>query len=158
MPRPNLIHPVKVVIQNLDRDLTVFDDEAREPVRQAVRKGSAPNTGDEITLKAQISFYFAGAKLDYPEWLREGVLERTVGYLAVRFIDMERAGLLSYDADGDFDVIGIKRGDRIVKLGHRTVDLYVTGFKDFAHYPRLKQTMIQINFDDRKPSAQKGDL
>jgi len=158
MPHPNLIHPVKVVIQQLDRDNTLYDDQAREPVRQAIRKGSAPNTGNEITIKAQISFYFAGAKLDYPEWLREGVLERTVGYLAVRFVDMEKLGLVTYDADGYFDELGIKRGDRITRLGHRKVNLYVTGFKDFAHYPKLKQTLIQINFDDRHPSAQQGDL
>jgi hypothetical protein len=158
MPIPNLIHPVKVTFELLDRDNTLWDDQAREPVRQAVRKGADPNTGERVTIKGQISFYFAGAKLDYPEWLREGVLERTVGYVALRFKDMARQGLLTYDADNKFDEIRIKRGDRIITLGHRPTDLYVTGFKDFAHYPKLKQTMIQVNFDDRHPSAQDGNL
>lgn len=157
-PQPNLIHPVKVTFELLDRDNTLWDDQAREPVRQAVRKGAQPNTGSRVTIKGQISFYFAGAKLDYPEWLREGVLERTVGYVSLRFKDMKKAGLLTYDVDGKFDEIKIKRGDRIVYLEKRPTDLYVTGFKDFAHYPGFGQTMIQVNFDDRNPSAQKGDL
>lgn len=159
MPVPNLIHPVKITFELIDRDNSFFDTEAREPVRQLVRKGAAPNTGTQTTIKGQISFYFAGAKLDYPEWLREGVLERTVGYIALRFHDMRKAGLLTKDpTTGKFTEIGIKRGDRIVYLGRRPVNLFVTGFKDFAHYPGLGQTMIQVNFDDRHPSAQEGDL
>lgn len=158
MPQPNLLHPVKVVFELIDRDNTLMDENAREPVRQAVRKGAQPNTGEQTRIKAQISFYFAGAKLDYAEWLRIGVLDRTVGYVSLRFKDMKRKGLLTFDVDGNFDQIRIKRGDRIVRLGKRNVDLYVTGFKDFAHYPNLDQTMIQVNFDDRNPTHQKGDL
>lgn len=158
MPIPSLIHPVKVTFELLDRDNTLWDDQAREPVRQAVRKGANPNTGSRVTIKGQVSFYFAGAKLDYPEWLREGVLERSVGYVSVRFIDLKRAGLLTLDANGYFSDIKIKRGDRIIYLGRRNVNLYVTGFKDFAHYPNLSQTMMQVNFDDRAPTSQSGDL
>ena len=158
MPVPTLIHPVRVTFELLDRDNTLFDDQAREPVRQAVRKGAQPNTGERVTIKGQVSFYFAGAKLDYPEWFREGVLERTVGYVALRFRDMKKLGLLTLTAEGKFDEIRIKRGDRIVYLERRPVELYVTGFKDFAHYPGLGQTMIQVNFDDRHPSTQTGDL
>jgi len=159
MPIPRLIHPIRVTFEQIDRDSSFFDDHAREPVRQAVRKGSAPNTGDQITIRGQVSFYFAGAKLDYPEWLREGVLERTTGYVVFRFIDMKRADLLDVDATtGKFTDVKIKRGDRIVYLERRPVNLFVTGFKDFAHYPKLGQTMIQVNFDDRHPSSQQGDL
>lgn len=158
MPQPNLIHPVDVTFELVDPDNTLWDNQAREPVRQAVRKGAQPNTGERITIKAQISFYFAGAKLDYNEYLREGLLERTVGYVAMRFKDMKKKGLLTLTAEGKFDEIRIKKGDRIVYLERRPVDLYVTGFKDFGHYPKLGQTLIQVNFDDRHPSAQKGDL
>ena len=158
MPQPKLIHPVKITFELLDRDNTLWDDQAREPVRQAVRKGAHPNTGTQVTIKGQASFYFAGAKLDYNEYFREGLHERTVGYVALRFKDMKKKGLLTLTAEGKFDQILIKKGDRIVYLEKRPVDLYVTGFKDFGHYPKLGQTMIQVNFDDRVPSAQKGDL
>jgi len=158
MPQPKLIHPVNVTLELMDRDNSFFDQHAREPVRQLVREGAAPNTGTRTTVKAQVSFYFAGAKLDYPEWERSGVIERTMGYLALRFLDMKRAGLLTVDADGKFTDVKIKRGDRIVYLEHRPVNLFVTGFKDFGHYPKRGQTLFQVNFDDRHPSAQSGDL
>lgn len=158
MPIPRLIHPVKITFELIDRSNSFFDEQAREPVRQLVRKGTAPNTGEQKIVKGQVSFYFAGAKLDYPEWTREGVLERTVGYVSFRFRDLKKADLLTVDADGNFTDIGIKRGDRIVRIAKRPVNLFVTGFKDFAHYPIHGQTMIQVNFDDRHPSAQSGDL
>ena len=158
MPIPNLIHPVKITLELMDRDNTLWDSQAREPVRQATRKGAAPGTGEQVIIKGQVSFYFAGAKLDYAEWSRSGVLERTVGYLSLRFRDMKKKGLLTTDADGNFLSFTLKRGDRIVRLAKRPVNLYIHGFKDFAHYPEIGQTMIQVNFEDRHPSAQSGDL
>ena len=142
----------------MDRDNTLWDGAAREPVRQATRKGAAPDTGDEVTIKGQVSYYFAGARLDYPTYRREGVVEESSAYVTLRFKDMVKAGLVVLDVNGDFDSLILKRGDRIVKLGKRTVDFYVTGFKDFAHYPSLSQTLIQVNFEDRHPTHQKGDL
>ena len=159
MPYPRLIHPINVTFELLDRDNSFFDEHAREPVRQVIRKGTAPNTGDQKTIKGQVSFYFAGAKLDYAEYLREGILDRTVGYVVLRYKDMKKEGLLTQDATtGKFTDIGIKRGDRIVYLENRPINVFVTGFKDFGHYPKYGQTMIQVNFDDRHPSAQSGDL
>jgi hypothetical protein len=32
------------------------------------------------------------------------------------------------------------------------------GFKDFAFYPNLDQTLVQVNFEDRNPAVQSGDL
>jgi len=159
MPQPKLIHPVNITFELMDRDNSFFDQHAREPVRQLVRKGAAPNTGDQVTIKGQASFYFAGAKLEYTEFLREGVLDRIVGYVALRFKDMKKQGLLTVNpTTGKFTDIGIKKGDRIVYIEHRPMNVFVTGFKDFGHYPRYGQTMIQVNFDDRHPSAQSGDL
>jgi hypothetical protein len=156
---PRLIHPVWITFELVDRALSFYDQQAREPVRQLVRKGEAPNTGSQTRIKGQVSFYFAGAKLDYVEFLREGVLDRTVGYVSLRYKDMKKAGLLTIDSTTNkFTDIGIKKGDRIVYIEKRPVNLYVTGFKDFAHYPRDGQTMIQVNFDDRHPSSQSGDL
>jgi hypothetical protein len=158
MPLPNLIHPVRITIEQQAPELTVYDPRARGPVRQVARKGANPHTGDRFNLKGQVSYYFAGAKLDYPVYRREGVEEESIGYIVFRFIDMRRAGVLTFTPEGDFDEILIKRGDRIVYLGKRNVDFYVTGFKDFAHYPNLDQTLIQMNFGDRHPSSQQGDL
>ena len=158
MPLPNLIHPVRITLELMDRANSVVDPRARGPVRQIMRKGANPHSGERVTLRCQASYYFAGAKLDYPVYRREGVEEESIGYVVFRFIDLRRADLLTFTPEGDFDALSIKRGDRIVYLGHRNVDFYVTGFKDFAHYPNLNQTLIQMNFGDRHPSSQQGDL
>lgn len=141
----------------MDRATTLFDDKAREPVRQVTRKGIAAGT-TSITVKGQVSFYFSGAKLDYPMYERGGVNEDTEGYVSFRFKDLVRAGLLILDADNHFQEFKLKRGDKIIQLDRRSVEFFVTGFKDFAHYPVLGQTMFHVNFSDRHPSTQDGDL
>lgn len=158
MVQPNLIHPILVTFQLLDRAETVYDKYAREPVGQAIRQGESPRTGDEVSIKGQFSYYFASAKQNYPNFNREGVTEETMAYVALRYKDMIRAGLLTVDVNGDFDIYILKRGDRVVKVGKETVNYYVEGFKPFAHYPGERQTMIQINLMDRHPTHQQGNL
>lgn len=142
----------------MDQANSVVDPRTRGPVRQIMRKGANPHSGERFSLKGQVSYYFAGAKLDYPVYRREGVEEESLGYIVFRFLDMKRAGVLTLTSDGDFDQFLIKRGDRVVYLGNRNVDFYVTGLKDFGHYPNLNQTLYQMNFGDRHPSSQQGDL
>jgi len=155
--RPRLIHPVPVVLEILDRSQSFFDTSAREAVRQAVHRGSQPNTGSRTTVKGHVMFYFAGGRIDYPTPDRRGSIEGTDGYVVFRIKDLIAVELAAMDADGVV-TFGLKRGDRIVQLGSRRVDLYVLNFEDFAHYPGMNQTMIQVNFQDRTPSAQKGNL
>lgn len=158
MPIPNLLHPVKITFELLNRTDTIWDETAREPVRQVIRTGSNPNTGSQVIIKGQHSYYFSSAGIDRPVYNRGGVEEDSLGYVTLRFIDMKKKGLLTLDADGNFQEMILKRGDRIVRLGKRTVNYFVTWFEDFAHYPNYGQTMIQVNFSDRHPSAQTGNL
>jgi hypothetical protein len=157
---PNLIHPVPVTFQLQDRTITVFDRRGREPVQQVTRMGENPRTGDAITIRGQVSFYFASAKLEEGAqgFKREGMVEDSIGYVALRFVDMIRYGLATYDSATEEITMILQRGDRITKLGRRVVDYYVTGFKDFAHYPGPKQTLIEVRFHDRHPGYQQGDL
>lgn len=155
--QPNLLHPVPVTFELLNRDDTVFDRYAREPVGQAIRQGESPRTGERVTIKAQYSEYFASAKHDYPMYQREGVEEMTDSYLAIRYKDLLRAGLVELN-NGKWENMKIKRGDRVVQIGREEVNLYVQGFKIFAHYPGSKGTMIQVNLMDRHPVDQQGDL
>jgi len=157
MPVPNLIHPIKVTFELIDRANTVFDLYAREPVGQVVRMGESPGTGSRIVIKGQISYYFAGAKKDEPFYEAGGVTEASVGYISLRFKDMIKAGLVSVSG-GQYTNMILKRGDRIIQMGKMVVDYYVGGFKDFAHYPAHDQTMLQVNFTDRHPGYQQGDL
>lgn len=157
MPQPNLIHPVWVVLELIRRDETVYDKYAREPVGQAIRQGESPRTGDRVRVKCQYSEYFASAKHDYPDYQREGVLEVTDSYVAFRYKDLQRKGLVEYSG-GKWVNLRIQRGDRVVQIGRETVDLYVQGFKVFAHYPGISGAMLQVNLMDRHPTSQQGSL
>ncbi len=157
MPQPRLIHPISVVIQPIDRTDTVYDPYAREPVGQVVREGESTGTGSEVTVKAQISYYSASAKQDYPMPQNYGMEEKTMGYIACRYKDLVAGGLVE-ESGGLYTKVKIKRGDRITQIGKESVNYYITGYKPFGHYPRQKQTLIQINFEDRHPSDQQGDL
>lgn len=158
MPIPSLIHPVKITFEILDRDQTMFDPYAREPVGQAIRTGESPRTGNRVTINGQVTYYYSGARLDRAQFNREGVVEESIGYLVLRFVDMRRAGLVVYGTDGKFSSFVLKRGDRVLYLGDRTVDFYIVGFKDFAHYAKLNQTMLEVDFTDRGPTHQQGNL
>lgn len=153
MPQPNLIHPVRITLEIVDVNSTFYDNRAREPIRQAYRAGIVSGT-TSITIKGQVSYYFAGAKLDYPKYEKYGIVEESDGYVSFRYKDLVKSGLVILDGNKDFQEFKIKRGDKIIKLDKRTVEYFVTGFKDFAHYPKLGQSMIQVNFADRKPSTQ----
>jgi hypothetical protein len=155
---PKLIHPVWIVIEQMDRTNTVFDNSAREPVRHVTRKGAEPRSGDQTRIKAQVSYYFAGGRLDYPMYDRRGVEEKTDGYIAMRVKDMIAAGLATKDATTGIVTVSLLRGDRVVQHAGRAVDLYITGFEDFGHYPVLNSTLLQANFQARHPTHQKGDL
>jgi hypothetical protein len=157
MPIPNLIHPVPITFELLDRDETVFDKYAREPVGQAIRQGESPRTGSQVTVKGQYSEYFASARHDYPTYEREGVEETTDSYVSLRYKDLLHAGLVELN-NGVWENMQIKRGDRVVQIGREQVNLYVQGFKLFAHYPGPKGTMIQVNLADRHPVDQQGNL
>lgn len=150
---PRLLHPVLVTFQLQDKSNTVYDKYAREPVQQVTRQGESPRTGTALSIKGQVSFYFASAKLNDAAFgfEREGIVEGSIGYVALRFKDMVRVGLATYDAVDDKYEMVLQRGDRIAKFARREVDFYVTGFKDFAHYTAYGQTLIQVNFSDRHP-------
>jgi hypothetical protein len=158
MVQPRLIHPIKVTFQIIDHDDSVFDPYAREPVGQVVREGESPGTGTEYTFKAQVSFYYAGARKDYVYHDRPGVEEETNMYIATTYKELVKVGLLTLDSNGNFDTMLLKRGDRMVRWGREACNYYVAGFKPFGHYPKQRQTLIQINLEDRHPGYQQGDL
>lgn len=158
MTQPKLIHPINIIFELINREESVFDPYAREPVGQVIREGESTNTGDRIIVKGQISFYFSSARMDEASYSRAGVIEDSLGYIAVRYKDLIKDSLIEVNSNNQFENMKIKRGDRIVQFGKEIVDYYVTGFKPFAHYPKQEQTLLQINFSDRHPVYQQGDL
>lgn len=155
---PNLLHPIDITFELLDRDDTVYDKYAREPVGQAIREGESPRTGDRVTVKGQYSEYFASAKHEIPMYTRKGVEDTTMAYVAIRYKDLYRQGLVDL-VDDAWTNLKIKRGDRVIKIGRENVNYYVEGqSKVFAHYPGIGGTMLQFNLIDRHPVDQQGDL
>ena len=131
MPLPNLIHPVRVSIQKMDKSATTFDADAREPVRSAPRAAT-------ITLNAQVSLRSTERSPD----LGGLVSENVGGYLLFRVVDLTAK---SYTPS---------IGDKIVSIGHRSVELYILQSEDLGHYPgQMGATLVKAYFEDRRPAA-----
>lgn len=136
MPYPRLIHPTPVKIAQLDRSATVYDDKTREPIGRAARDVV-------VELEAQVWWKFIGK----PEAQAGGVREDVKGYLLFRWGDLQDAN------------ITLKRGDRVVQVGDRVVNLFITYFEDMAHYTVFNgSTFLKAWVGDRRPSEQDGDL
>jgi hypothetical protein len=151
MTIPNLIHPIPVRVQRQLAAATTFDSRARQPVRQLWKKGQGPGTGDAEDLEAQVNWN--DGRVGEPELQPEGAEERSEGYLLFRLVDLLDAGVATDHGDGTVD-FGFKRGDRIVRIGRRRTNLYVTYFRDVAGYPDQDGcTLLEVNFSDRAPSS-----
>jgi hypothetical protein len=149
---PNLIHPIPVVVQRQLAAATTYDARARQPVRQLWKKGQGPGTGTEESLVAQVHWN-NDKRIGEPEPKPAGVEERTEGYLLFRIIDLITEGVVVENGDGSYD-FGFQRGDKIVRVGRRRVNLYVTFFRDVASYPdQGGATLLEVNFSDRAPSS-----
>lgn len=148
---PMLIHEVPVVVRRAAAGVTTEDAVAREPVRQLWRRGEGPGTGEEETLSAQVNWN--AGKRGKPEPGSAGTREESDGYLVFRVIDLLDRGVATEAADGSID-FGFARGDRIVRIGRRKVNLYVTFFRDVAGYEDQSGcTLLKVNFVDRAPSS-----
>lgn len=130
MAKPNLIHPIRVIIEQVDQSGTVFDEEAKEPVRNVATK--------RVELEAQVKWFVAGD----PKPEDAGVHLDARGHLLFRIGDLE-----------DMNV-SINRQDRITKIGKMvTEDLYIRGFAPNAHYPDQDGASLLKAFFGAKPRS-----
>jgi hypothetical protein len=142
VPTPRLLHPVPILLRQIDRRFTAeYDDNLREPIGQA-RREKKP-----VRLVAQMKI----GDTDRPQASEGGVLERSDGYALFRTQDLRAAD------------VELDRGDRIVQIGDepndREVDYYITKFVWLGHYPSAKgPTLVKAFFEDRHPSRQRGAL
>jgi hypothetical protein len=135
VPVPHLIHPVVVKIEQLQRSLSIVDDDFREPIQQA-RRGPVKSVLGQIKWSSdeQLEISSGGA--------REGA----DGYVLFRRHDLIAAGLNE-----------IHQNDRITSMGSggnvTLVDLYITRVQQMGHYPG-GATLVRAWFKDRQPSKQ----
>ncbi len=126
----DLIMPVPVVIEPVDKTIMVMDDDAREPVHGAT-------SSEQVTIQAQVSWTIASS----PMQQISGTREDYQGYIVVREADLALLGKT------------IKRGDRIVQIGSLTYqNLFVLGNEPIGHWSDLGgHSFRRFYFSDREP-------
>lgn len=137
MPNPKLLFPVQVEIKIIDKEATTYNENAGEPVRRA--KLATPT----ILIPAQPRY----GNEDNPDLNREGVVEKTDGWLTMKTADLIRRGLFADDGNP-----GIKRGSKIIRIGKKTgLELFVTKYKPLGHYTSTNgYSLVRVYFEDRK--------
>lgn len=130
---PDLLHPVTIELEQIDRAATRYDDDAREPIQQAARATVVELPGQVKYGSSKDESYHAGGR-------REG--ER--GYVLFRQRDLDSASVtLAVD-------------DRIKKVGNVDHDSYITRLEPTGHYPAYGNTLVKAHFADRQPSKQRS--
>lgn len=134
--QPELIEPINVLLQQIDKTKTTFSTgvAGRREIQNYVARSAS------MTVQAQVAF---GDTDQRPNYSQFGVDEQAKGYLVVRFKDMADAGFT------------LKRGDKITKLGNLDVNYFLLhGNGDpAAHFSSLGFTLIRLFFSDREPTT-----
>lgn len=127
---PNLLHPVKIIVEVLDIQSTIYDEETREPIKQAIHANAKEVNGQVAwEIKDRDVITEGGARLD------------STGYILFRYVDLNSAG------------ITLKLQDRIKKIGWQDVNLYIVSLKPTGHYgDQNGATLVKAYFNDRSPS------
>jgi len=132
MVLPRLIHPVDVIVEQVDHSTTYYDEDAREEIQIVGRDV-------QKTVQGQIKWVEQQA-LSYE---KAGVGEGSRGYVLFRKVDLDAAS------------ITLQPNDRIKKMGHVDTDVYINRLEWLGHYPdQSGPALIKAYFIDRAPSHQ----
>ena len=132
MPQPNLLHPVPIIIQQLNKASTIQDDDFREPVQQALHNANK-------TAPGQVK-WISEKDLEVSE---AGTMEGADGYVLFRYVDLAARG------------ITLQQNDRIIKMGTLDTDVYIVKLRPEGHYPDIGgPTLVKAFFKDRQPTKQ----
>jgi hypothetical protein len=140
MPIPNLLHPVPVTVQPIDRENTIVDTGYGEEYEVVARTAT-------VVLPGQVKW----GGFDRFRATDAGPEEGEDGYVLFRAIDLRAKSLAT-----------IKRGDRFIALGGSpnsvATDVYVTRVRFEGHYPDQKgPTLLKAFFTDRQPVKGAGE-
>lgn len=134
MPVPNLIHPVPIRVQAIDRANVITDADYGEEIEVVARKPT-------VTVSGQVKW----VGFDRYRPSADGPQEGEDGYVLFRIIDL-RASTLNT----------IRRGDRFIQLGGSpnavSTDVYVMRTRFSGHYPDQNgPSLLKAFFADRQP-------
>lgn len=132
MPLPNLLHPVDIHVEKIDRASTAYDHDAREPIMQAARETI-------VVVPGQVNW---GTQKGL-EPSKVGPREDASGYVLFRYVDLVAVGVVLED------------NDRIAKMGNVDTDVYISKLEPEGHYPdQGGPTLVKAFFVDRQPAKQ----
>jgi hypothetical protein len=127
MPIAHLLHPVPIVLEQIDRPDTIYDEDAREAVQVVSRKIA-------VTVPGQVKWN-SDMSLNPG---REGASEDASGYVLFSL-----PGLAALS-------ISLSRGDRILSIGGRACEVYVERTEPCGHYPDAGgPTLLKAHFGTR---------
>jgi hypothetical protein len=127
VPVPRLLHPVPVVVEQIDRQATAYDDDAREAVQVVARKVT-------FTMSGQVK-WISDMTL---EAAKEGAIERASGYVLFSLAELRAVDKM------------IVRGDRFASIGGRACNVFVERTEPTAHYPDLGGPgLLKAHFSSR---------
>jgi hypothetical protein len=134
MPIPNLIHPIPIRVQPIDRANVITDADYGEEMEVIARK-------TETIVSGQVKW----VGFDRFKPSMDGPQEGEDGYVLFRIVDLRAVSLNM-----------IHRGDRFVQLGGSPnavgTDVYVTRSRFSGHYPDQNgPTLVKAFFADRQP-------
>lgn len=133
MVLPNLLHPVPILLQRLDRGATVYDHDARTPVQTSRRLA-------DVSVPGQVKWF----SIEELQAAAGGATEQAKGYVVFRYIDLTARAA------------SVAMGDRIQFTGNAAQEVYVTRLEPFAHYPdQGGPSMVKAWFTDRKPAKER---
>lgn len=136
--QPKLIHPIGIIVRPTDKENTIFDPNAREPI-QIVKRNF------QFEIAAQMKYREVSSEgLGVARKSHSGMIEGEAGYALIRYIDAA-AKLWTP-----------KLGDKFVRFGSNTtnpqeVQVYIRRLSPTAHYPQSGPTMVKCFFGDEKP-------
>lgn len=132
MVRPALIHPVLIKYRVLDKVNTIYDDDAREPIRVAKKK-------TEIELNAQVKWSTDSEVVTTPA----GATVEITGYVLFETQELESKSIVPMF------------GDQITEIsGTLYDDLFVVRTRPLGHYPDIGGPgLLRADFNRREKAA-----
>lgn len=133
-PQPKLLFPTLIEIKKPDLVSTFWDEDAREAI-QTIQESEV------IQLQGQPSMMTSTEGLPIMSTTPTGIEEQGQAYILFRVLDLNRLSL------------SIEPNDRVIKIGHQAVDLYVKTIQPIGHYGRHNgSTFIRAYIEDRAPA------
>lgn len=135
---PNLIHKVRITVEPLNHAATTFDPEMREEI-------GGMSFGPAFTIFAQPEYrkaMQARTGADIQTVSPGGTNLEEYGYMVIRKRDADKRGWTP------------QPGDRIAKMGHRNVDLYIIAFQPMGHYADQNgASLYKVYLQDKTPGS-----